>query len=402
LKAKPMLSVEEARSRLLAHAAVAGGVEKVPTRAALGRVLAAAVRSTIDVPPLDNSQMDGYAVRSVDLASAPVTLRVSQRIAAGHLGAALERGTVARIFTGAALPPGADAIVIQEDTTADGDQVTFRDTPRAGAWVRRAGFDVAAGADVLAAGSRLRAQDLGIAAAVGCATLTVRARMRVALLSTGDELAMPGAPLAPGQIYNSNRFMLTALLEAAGCVVQDLGIVPDRLEATRTALREAAASSELIITSGGVSVGDEDHVKAAIAAEGTIDLWQVAIKPGKPLAFGRVGATPVVGLPGNPVSSFVTFLLLARPFIRACQGVAATMPGALELRADFDWPQPDRRREFLRARLGAGGGVELFPNQNSALLSSLTWADGLIDNPASRAIGRGDAVSFLPFTALVE
>jgi molybdopterin molybdotransferase len=397
-----MLSVEEARSRLLAQAAVAGGIDEVPTRAALGRVLAVGVRSTIDVPPLDNSQMDGYAVRCVDLATVPVTLRISQRIAAGHPGAALEAGTAARIFTGAAVPPGADAIVIQEEVAVDGDRVTFRQTPRAGAWIRRAGFDVAAGAEVLAAGARLRAQDLGIAAAVGCATLKVRPRLRVALLSTGDELAMPGEPLAPGQIYNSNRFLLMALVEAAGCIVQDLGIVPDRLEATRTALREAAASSELIVTTGGVSVGDEDHVKAAIAAEGTIDLWQVAMKPGKPLAFGRVGATPVIGLPGNPVSSFVTFLLLARPFLRACQGIAPAMPGALELRADFDWPEPDRRREFLRARVGAGGRLELFPNQNSALVSSLTWADGLIDNPASRAIGRGEAVSFLPFAALVE
>ncbi len=399
-----MLSVEQALDRLLASAQPVGQSERVSTLdapAAVGRVLAADVVARIDVPPMDNSQMDGYAVRCADVPSVPATLNVTQRIAAGHVGTELAPGTAARIFTGAPVPPGADAIVVQESTVAPGDAVTINEAPTSGRWIRRRGLDVQAGATILAAGRRLGPQDLGLAASVGVAELEVKRRLRVAVFSTGDELVMPGEPLPPGRIYNSNRFMLRALLHAVGCAVIDLGIVPDDRTATRGTFVRAAQDADLIITSGGVSVGEEDHVKPAVEAEGELDLWQIAMKPGKPLAFGHVRGVPFIGLPGNPVSSFITFLLLARPFIRARQGAADVAPHALALRADFEWPRPDKRREFLRARYNAAGGLDLFTTQNSAVLTSCVWGDGIVDNPPSQPIARGDTVRFLPFTELL-
>ena len=331
-----MLSVEEALQRMLAAAVPVAQTESVPTLEAHGRVLAQPVVSPLAVPPMDNSQMDGYALRCADVPAVPVTLPVSQRIAAGHVGAPLEPGTAARIFTGAPLPLGADAIVMQEATRADGDRVTVLEAPKPGAWIRRAGLDVQAGSTVLAAGTRLRAQELGLAASVGAATLAVHRRVRVAVFFTGDELVMPGEPLPPGRIYNSNRFTLRGLLQGLGCEVLDLGIVPDDRSATRAAFVRAAQQADLIVTSGGVSVGEEDHVKPAVESEGELALWQIAMKPGKPLAFGAVRGVPFIGLPGNPVSSFVTFVLFARPFILRRQGVAQVEPRALPLRADLD------------------------------------------------------------------
>lgn len=403
-----MLTLDAALARLLAAARPIVATEMVSTFDAAGRVLAADRRSAITVPPHDNSSMDGYALRVAELSLPGDCLPVSQRIAAGHVGAPLEPGTCARIFTGAPVPPGADAVVMQEATRATEAGICFDEIPKPGAWIRRAGEDIRSGDTVLAAGTRLRAQEVGLAASVGLAQLPVVRRPRVALFSTGDELVMPGEPLPPGAIYNSNRFTLRALLEAAGCTVEDLGIVPDRLDATRAALRQAARGNDLIITSGGVSVGEEDHLKPAVQAEGRLDLWQMAIKPGKPLAFGAVrrgeqgvGEALFMGLPGNPVSSFVTFLLAVAPVLRALQGMPATLPPALALRADFDWPRPDKRREFLRARLNSGGGLDLFPNQSSGVLTSAVWADGLVDNPPGQAISSGDTVRFLPLSALV-
>jgi molybdopterin molybdotransferase len=386
--------------------------ESVSTFDARGRVLAADLCSLIDVPPADNTAMDGYALRVADVSESGVTLPLSQRIAAGAIAAPLLAGTAARIFTGGQLPAGADAVVMQEQCAAvDGERVRIDVVPQAGQWIRRRGEDVRSGAVVLPRGSRLSPQALGLAASVGAATLEVAPRVRVALLSTGDELVMPGEPLKPGAIYNSNRYTLKTLIESLGCHCTDLGIVPDRLDATRAALRSAARDHDLIITSGGVSVGDEDHIRPAVAAEGQIDLWQMAIKPGKPLAFGQVrrdspqaaaSGAWFVGLPGNPVSSFVTFLLVVRPLLLRLQGAADVLPRSLPLRADFDWPRPDRRREFLRVRRNPEGGLDLFANQGSGVLASAVWADGLVDNPAGGVIRAGDTVRYLDFTQLLS
>jgi molybdopterin molybdotransferase len=403
-----MLLLDDALARLVegACAAAIGQTESVSTFDALGRVLAADVVSAIDVPPQDNSSMDGYALRAADVAPAGSVLPVSQRVAAGHVGAALAPGSAARIFTGAQVPAGADSIVMQEQCAPAGEgAVRVSAVPVVGQWIRRRGEDVRAGAVVLRRGARLSPQALGLAATVGAATLLVVRRPRVALFSTGDELVMPGtvAPdaLPPGAIYNSNRFTLRGLLQAAGCEATDLGIVPDRLDATRAALREAAGHHDLILTSGGVSVGEEDHIRPAVAAEGRVELWQVAIKPGKPLAFGQVGRALFIGLPGNPVSSFVTFLVAVAPLLRTMQGMDAALPEPLPQRADFDWPRPDKRREFLRVRRNAQGGLDLFANQSSGVLTSAVWADGLVDNPPGQTIARGDTVRYRPLSALV-
>ena len=407
-----MLSLDEVLVRLVAGAAAAriADVEQVPTFDALGRVLVAEVVSAIDVPPADNSSMDGYAVRVADVPQAGTVLPVGQRIPAGVVGAPLAAGMAARIFTGAQVPVGADAVVMQEQCEAVEGGVRINAVPQPGQWIRRRGEDVRVGAMVLATGSRLTPQALGLAAGVGAAMLTVCRRPRVALFSTGDELVMPGsvAPeaLPPGAIYNSNRYTLRGLLQAAGCEVTDLGIVPDQLGATRDALRRAAAAHDLILTSGGVSVGEEDHIKPAVAAEGRIEMWQVAIKPGKPLAFGAVrrdgaGQALFIGLPGNPVSSFVTFLVAVAPVLRAMQGLPAALPEALPLPAHFDWPRPDKRREFLRVRRNAAGGLDLFANQSSGVLTSAVWADGLVDNPPGHAIAQGEMLAYLPLAVLI-
>jgi molybdopterin molybdotransferase len=406
---RPMLSVREALDTLLAAARPVEEIERVSTLEANGRVLAEDQASTIDVPSADNTSMDGYAVRAADCVNGGAVLRVAQRIPAGQVGAPLEAGTAARIFTGAMIPAGADAVVMQEQCELSGDSVTIRHTPSSGEWIRRRGEDIAAGATILAAGTRLRSQELGLAASVGLASLPVRRRLRVAVFFTGDELTMPGeAPggvLAPGAIYNSNRFTLRALLENFGCVITDFGIVPDSLEATRATLRAAARENDLIITSGGVSVGEEDHIKPAVEAEGQLNMWQIAVKPGKPLAFGEVnkdgGTAFFLGLPGNPVSSFITFLLFVRPFLLRLQGVSGSVePRSWQLRADFSLPKADRRNEFLRARVNAGGGLDLFPNQSSGVLTSTVWGDGIIDNPPGRTINEGDIVRFIPFAEL--
>jgi molybdopterin molybdotransferase len=400
-----MLSYEEALARLLDAAVPVAETKALPLGAANGRILAEAQTSAIRVPPLDNSAMDGYAVRYADIPREGTALPVAQRIPAGTVGQPLAAGTAARIFTGAPVPPGADAVVMQElcEHGPDG-RVIVNQIPRDGQNIRRAGEDIAAGAAVLSAGARLGPAELGLAASVGLATLPVYRRLRVALLSTGDELAEPGQPLPPGGIYNSNRYFLHALLDRLGCEVSDLGRVPDNLAETRSALRKASAGNDLILSTGGVSVGEEDHVKAAIEAEGALDLWKIAIKPGKPLAFGKVGsgdtAADFIGLPGNPVSSFVAFLMLVRPFILKRMGALVLQPMARTLVSASDWPKADKRREFLRARLAADGRVELFPHQGSGVLTSCAWADGLIDCPPEQSFRTGDAVSFIAFSDL--
>ena len=402
----PLKPLDDALAELLAQVQPLEGVEQLSTFDADGRVLRQDLRSRLQVPAFDNSAMDGYALRSSDAAAAGAVLPVSQRIAAGMVGQSLLPGTAARIFTGAPLPAGADCIAMQEDCEAvEGNAVRINAVPLAGRHVRYAGEDIALGATVLAAGTRLGPAALGLAASIGLAQLPVTRRPRVALFSTGDELVMPGAvapeQLPPGAIYNSNRFFLRVLLQRLGCEVTDLGNVPDSLPATLEVLRQASAAHDVILTSGGVSVGEEDHVKPAVSALGQLDLWQVAIKPGKPFAFGRVQNAYFVGLPGNPVSSLVTFVLLARPFLLRLQGMTDVLPKTLPATAGFDWPRPDKRREFLRVRLGANGQLELFPNQTSNVLTSTVWGDGLVDNPPGQAIQRGATVRFISFAELL-
>ncbi|MES2116549.1 MAG: gephyrin-like molybdotransferase Glp [Pseudomonadota bacterium] len=404
-KPKPMLAVSEALAFMLSAARPVAEIETIPTLAANGRVLAKAQVSEMNVPGRDNTQMDGYAVRSADCADGAATLTVSQRIPAGHVGQPLLPGTAARIFTGALIPEGADAVVMQEQCEATETVVTVRHAPKPGEWIRRAGEDITNGSVILPAGTRLRSQELGLAASVGLARLPVRRKLKVAVFFTGDELTMPGEPLAPGAIYNSNRFTLRALLENLGCEISDFGIVPDSLDATRAVLRDCARQNDLIITSGGVSVGEEDHIKPAVEAEGKLNMWQIAVKPGKPLAFGEVQQAFFIGLPGNPVSSYITFLMFVRPFILRLQGVEdsrALTPRAYPMRADFDWTKPDRRNEFLRARFNDKGGLDLFTNQSSGVLTSTVWGDGVIDNPPGRSIMAGDTVRFIPFSELLH
>ena len=396
---KGLLSVDEALAQLLAGARPVSGIEEVPALEATGRILARAQRSAMDVPPMDNSAMDGYAIRVSDLERTD-RLRVAQKIMAGSVGQPLAPGTAARIFTGAPIPPGADAVVMQELTAAENDAVVIKKKPNAGEWVRYAGSDVRKGGEILAAGRRLAPQDTGLAASVGIGTLPVFRKVRLGLFFTGDELVMPGEPLPPGRIYNSNRFTLRGLAEVFGCETRDYGIVPDSLEATREVLRRAAAECDVIVTSGGVSVGDADYVKPAVEAEGKLLMWRIAMKPGRPLAFGTVREASFIGLPGNPVSSFVTFLVFVRPFLLKTQGLADVAPRILAARADFDWPEPDARREFLRVKWNSQGGLDLYPTQDSAVLTSTAWADGLVDNPAQQAIRKGDTVRFLPYSEL--
>ena len=399
---KGLLSVDEALAQLLAGARPVAEIEQVPTMAAAGRVLAQPQTSTMDVPPMDNSAMDGYAVRLSDLGSSAPKLKVTQRIPAGSVGKPLAPGTAARIFTGAPVPVGADAIVMQEDCSVSGDIVSIKKTPKKGEWIRLTASDIRKGGLVLAAGKRLLPQDTGLAASVGIKALPVFRKLRLGLFFTGDELVMPGDPLPPGRIYNSNRFTLNGLADAFGCEVRDYGIVPDKLDKTREVLRLAASENDVIVTSGGVSVGDEDHVKPAVEAEGSLLMWRIAMKPGRPLAFGKVKDASFIGLPGNPVSSFVTFLIFVRPFLLKTQGHTETAPRAIDARADFDWPEPDARREYLRVKWNAQGGLDLYPTQDSAVLTSTAWADGLVDNPAGCAIRKGERVRFLPYSELYK
>ena len=411
----PLTPLEDALAAVLAQAQPLPGAAFVDLLQADGRVLAADCIAPLQVPPLDNSAMDGYAVRSAEVAQAGAVLPVSQRIPAGQVGTALQVGTVARIFTGAPLPPGADAIVMQEDCTVlDDGRVRFDAVPQPGQFVRRAGQDIALGSTALQAGLRLTPAALGLAASLGLAQLPVTRRPRVALFSTGDELALPGsiAPqdLPPGHIFNSNRYVLASLLQRWGCEVVDGGILPDDRVATHAALAQAAQDCDLLVTSAGVSVGEEDHVRPVVEQLGALSLWKIAMKPGKPFAFGhlrRSGGDPAagrahfIGLPGNPVSSLITALVLLRPFVLALQGASVVQPPAHWLTADFEITQRDSRREFLRARRNAAGQLELFANQNSGVLTSTVWAEGLVDNPAQTLIARGSSVRFLPFSELL-
>ena len=414
----PLKPLDIALAELLAQVSTLQGIDDVSTFDADGRVLAQNMLSSLHVPPQDNSSMDGYAMRAADVGVAGAVLSVSQRIPAGSVGTPLQAGTAARIFTGASIPAGADAVVMQEECEVLPEvngitQIRVNAVPKSGQWIRRAGEDVALGAVVLQKGERLTPASLGLAASIGLDSLSVVRRPKVALFSTGDELVMPGdiAPqdMPAGSIYNSNRFFLRALLQRLGCVVTDMGIVPDNLDATKAALSSAAVGHDLILTSGGVSVGEEDHIKPAVQALGELNLWQIAIKPGKPFAYGKLnnaaGAAHFIGLPGNPVSSFVTFLLLVRPFLLKLQGVQEVdqiATKSIAVRADFALAKADKRREFLRVKRNAAGGLDLFPNQSSGVLTSAVWGDGVVNNPSGQTIAVGDMVEFVSFAELLS
>lgn len=394
-----MLSVEAALDQLLAAAVPVIERETLPAESAIGRILAEPLVSGVSVPPLDNSAMDGYALRHAECSEGQ-WLPISQRIPAGHLGQPLQTGTAARIFTGAPIPAGADCVVMQEYCEALNGEVRVIRPPKPAANIRRAGEDIQVGQTVLASGARLGPAQLGVAASVGATRLTVYRRLKAAVFFTGDEIVLPGQSLGPGRIYNSNRATLIALLSQLGIEVIDVGQVADNLAATLTALEHASAVADVVITSGGVSVGEEDHVKAAVEKIGHIDMWKVSMKPGKPLAHGRIGETNFIGLPGNPVSAFVVFCLFVRPFLLKRMGAAPHAPSSFTLPAGFTRAKPGQRREFMRARLENGQAV-LFPNQSSGVLTSLAWADGLVDVDAGITLNPGDPVSFIPLAELL-
>lgn len=395
-----LLPLEQALERLLAQAAAEPLVdsEVVVAAAAAGRVLAEALVSAIDLPPWPNSAMDGYALRLADWTGQP--LAVSQQVFAGQAPGPLAPGSCARIFTGAQLPQGADTVEMQEnvEVLADG-RVRFLEPLREGRNVRPQGQEVRAGETLLEAGTLLGPVELGLIASIGAAQVAVRRRPRVALLSTGDELIEPGWPLGAGQIYNSNRAFLASALERLGCEVQDAGILPDDLERTRTQLA-ALGDTDLILSTGGVSVGEADCLGRVLREEGELTLWKLALKPGKPLTCGRYRGTPLIGLPGNPAATLVTFALLVRPYLLRRLGVTRLEPLRFAVPAGFAWPKAGGRREFLRARLEQGRAL-LYPNQSSGVLRSAAWADGLVEVREGTTLAEGEAVTFIPLAGLI-
>ena len=402
-----LIPVEQALTRLLDQVVQSRETTPVALKSSLGRVLGEPLRSTVSVPPADNSAMDGYAINTADLKTAQGRLPVSQRVTAGITPQPLQPGTAARIFTGAEIPLGADAVVMQEQCLAIEDvHVQLPKVIKQGQNIRCAGQDIEAGATILPAGTRIQPQHMGLIASVGIAQVPVYKSLRVAVLSTGDELLEPGSPVEPGKIYNSNRYMLTGLIDALGMECIDCGVVQDTREATESALREAAASADCIITSGGVSVGDEDHIKPAVEKLGQLDMWRVAIKPGKPLAFGEVLGTPIIGLPGNPVAVFVTFSLFVRPYLLKSQGAVDFMPREMRVIADFNLARSSNRKQYLRAQLARGdNGVlqaSIFSNQSSGVLSSACWADGFVVVPPEQTVCSGDSLQFLHYAELLS
>jgi molybdopterin molybdotransferase len=400
-----LLAEDEALRLLCKEARPVDETERVTLANARGRILSEPQVAPIDVPYTDNSAMDGYAVRAQDISDTDTTrLVVTQRIPAGTTGTALTSGTAARIFTGAAIPPGADAVLMQEDCERQGDDVLINGPVDVGMNIRRAGEDITCGSEILAKGTKIQPQHIGLAASAGLSDLPVFRKVRVAVFFSGDELQTPGQPLAAGKIYNSNRYVLTGLLQQLGCDVIELGDIADNMTATTKALEQARDVADLIITSGGVSVGEEDHVKTAITNLGQLKLWKIAVKPGKPLVFAYLNSTPFIGLPGNPVSVFITFCLYARVYISLLQGQTYSMPKFMWVMAGFERRRAHNRREYLRARIEtdpAGNNIaQLYPHQGSGVLSSIAWADGVVCIPEKETISRGQMVRYLSFSSL--
>ena len=403
----PLLSVDDALARLGSHVGVVAGVESVALAGADGRVTAQDVRAPLPLPPYANSAVDGYAVRFADLrAGASTTLPLEGRLAAGAREVQpLRPGTARRVFTGAPMPAGADTVFMQEDAVLDGGQVVLPPGLQPGANARPVGEDIRADVVALPAGRRLRPQDVALAAALGFVRMQVRAPLRVAVFSTGDEVAEPGSALRPGQVFDANRALLGALIARAGGRVTDGGLLGDAAAATARALAEAAAGHDLVLTSGGVSTGDEDHVKAAVEAVGTLVSWRLAIKPGRPVAMGVLSGVPFVGLPGNPVAVFVTFAVLVRKLLAQLGGETLPPRMPLPVRAGFAYRKKAGRREYVRVRLahGAEGVVaEKHEQDGAGILTSLTETAGLVELPeAVTRVAPGDWVGFLPYAALL-
>lgn len=395
-----LMPINKALELLLDNASPITKTEKVTLIEAQGRILAEDLSSTINVPPADNSAMDGYAVRSVDLVdSTEKLLPISQRIPAGVMGTELKAGTAARIFTGAPIPYGADAVVMQEVCVEVDEGVKISGPIPAGKNVRNAGEDIRTGDAILKSGIKLKPQDIGLAASVGIGEINVFKRLKVGVFFTGDELREPGEKLEAGQIYNSNRHTMRGLLENLNCEIIDLGTVEDTLEATKSAMLKAAEMSDLVMTSGGVSVGEEDYIRIALEEIGQLDMWRINIKPGKPLAFGKVDDTAFLGMPGNPVSVFATFCIFARPFILQKQGANETKANSFMVPAAFEWGKAGKRHEYVRARV-ENGVIELFPHQGSGVLTSTSWANGLALIPADTTVKPQDLIEFIPYSEL--
>ncbi len=404
-KQQHLIPIEKALDLLLSNALTVTETETVDLINAGGRILANNVGSTLQVPPLDNSAMDGYAVRSSDFSGAEkISLPITQRICAGEVGTELAPHSVARIFTGAPIPKGADAVIMQERCEVEGDNIITSGPISTGTNIRKAGEDIDIGDIVLKKGDVFRPQDMGLAASVGIHQPTVYRRLRVGIFFTGDELQEPDTPLQAGKIYNSNRYTLRGLLANLNCEIIDLGIVGDTLKATRNAMSEAAEKADLVMTSGGVSVGEEDHVRIALEELGQLEMWRINMKPGKPLAFGRIGNTPFLGMPGNPVSVFATFCIFARPFILKKQGANHTQANSFMLPAAFDWHKKGGRCEYLRAKMERDTRgqttLSLYPHQGSGVLTSTSWANGLVIIPSNTRINQGDLIEFIPFSEL--
>ncbi|EPL04327.1 molybdopterin biosynthesis protein MoeA [Pseudomonas sp. CF161] len=399
-KTGALLPVEEALAQLLAMAEAAPILERerLPLAQTQGRVLADDLVSTLDLPPWPNSAMDGYALRLADWHGEP--LPVSQRIFAGQAPEPLKPGTCARIFTGAPVPAGADCVEMQENAQVQADERVLFSEPMS-PWqnIRPQGQETTVGETVLVAGTRLGPIEQGLAASLGCAELEVVRPVRVAVLSTGDELVEPGQALGPGQIYNSNRVLLCSWLQRLGCEVVDAGILPDDLPTTRQRLAELS-DVDLILSTGGVSVGEADFLGIALREEGELALWKLAIKPGKPLTFGHFRGVPVIGLPGNPASTLVTFALLARPYLLRRQGVRDVLPLQFQVPAGFAWAKPGNRREYLRGRMEQGRAV-IYRNQSSGVLRSAAWAEGLVEVLEGRTLVEGDWVNFIPLSEVL-
>lgn len=398
-----LVPYDEALENLLDHASPVVETNSVSLTQALGRILSSDLTSSINVPPAANSAMDGYAIRMSDVqASGKTTLKVTQRIPAGEVGETILAGTAARIFTGAPVPPEADVVIMQEQVEVRDDMMSFDVPVKFRQNIRAAGEDISQGDIILKKGSKLRAQDLGLAASIGTGQLKTTRKVRVGIFFTGDELVEPGNPLGPGKIYDSNRYTITGLLQNLGCEIVDLGIVGDTFEQTKNAILKATEQTDLVITSGGVSVGEEDYVRIALEKLGQLHMWRLKIKPGKPLAFGKVNNTAFIGLPGNPVSVFATFCLFVSPFIKKLQGRNKILAESMTVIADFDWPESDRRREFTRARLQRDENnqltASLYPNQGSGVLMSTSWADGFIEIPEDTTVKSGDRVNYISFT----